>query len=248
MTSGDDSPQSLEDLCADAYPPGQVFEPADMPREGDPLHAPAEELAVAWRRQWQPGQEVRVRFLDGDPSVQERVRRHATTWLEFANLAFNFGNHPNAEIRVTFVGAGYWSHVGTDALQVPRDRPTMQLGGFHAGTDEIALRRTVLHEFGHAIGCVHEQASPAVEIPWEPERVYAHYQAWQGWDRAKTYRNVLYRYSAEGVRFTSHDPESIMQYPIPAALTRGGFSIGWNDDLSAGDRDFIARMYPAVRR
>jgi hypothetical protein len=245
MTFDDRTPAEAYHLCVDAYPPGELFDATALPRVADPLRASTDELAMAWRRQWQPGQEVRVRFLDGDPPLHQRVRQHATAWLEFANLAFDFGNHPNAEIRVTFTGNGYWSHVGTDALRVPQDDPTMQLGGFRRDTDEVVFHRTVLHEFGHAIGCIHEQASPAAEIPWDPAKVYAYYRDWQGWDEPKTYQNVLRRYSAEGVRYTSHDPDSIMQYPVPATLTHGGFSIGWNDDLSEGDRAFIARMYPA---
>jgi hypothetical protein len=35
-----------------------------------------------------------------------------------------------------------------------------------------------------------------------------------------------------------------MQYPVPAHLTRNGYEIGWNTELSAGDQSFIARMYP----
>jgi hypothetical protein len=233
------------DLCVDAFPPGERFDPSWLPRGADLLTAPSEELALSWRRQWQPGQELRVRFLDGERQVQQRVRQHAVAWLEFANLAFDFGEHATAEIRVTFTGAGYWSHVGTDALRVPRDAPTMQLGGLGSHTEEVAFRRTVLHEFGHALGCIHEQASPAADIPWDVDKVYAFYRDWQGWDRQTTHDNVLLRYSAADLHFTRHDPASIMQYPVPETLTRRRFSVGWNDDLSDSDRSFITRMYPS---
>jgi hypothetical protein len=233
------------DLCVDAYRPGERFDPDELPRLADLFRASSEELAVAWRRQWQAGQELRVRFLDGDGAVHERVREHAVSWLDHAHLGFVFGNHPAAEIRVNFSGNGYWSHVGTDALLVDQDAPTMQLGGFAPDTDDVVLRRTVLHEFGHAIGCIHEQASPAADILWDTEKVYAFYREWQGWDRPATYANVLQRYPAQELCLTVHDPESIMQYPVPATLTRNGFSVGWNNDLSAGDRSFVARMYPA---
>jgi len=33
-------------------------------------------------------------------------------------------------------------------------------------------------------------------------------------------------------------------YPIPAAWTTDGFSVGLNEDLSATDRDFIREAYP----
>jgi len=234
------------DVCVDAYPPGESFDPSILPRGTDPLTASAEELALAWRRQWQPGQELRVRFLDGDRALHRRVEEHATAWLSFANLGFRFGQQARSEVRVTFTGSGFWSQVGTDSLRVAQDDPTMQLGGLRADSDEVVLRRTVLHEFGHALGCIHEQASPAAQIPWDDAKVYAFYREWQGWDQRTTYENVLRRYSAAELRFTAHDPRSIMQYPVPAELTLGGFSVPWNDDLSEGDRSFIARMYPTA--
>lgn len=233
------------DLCVDAYVDGERFGPAVLPRQADLLRASAEELALAWQRQWQPGQELRISFLDGEPGLHRRVERHARTWLDHANLAFTFGRYADAEIRVTFHGDGYLSLVGTDALRAPRTRPTMQLGGFTADSDDAELRRTVLHEFGHAIGCIHEQASPAAAIPWDEGKVYLFYRAWQGWDDETIKANVLQRYSAAATRYSDYDPDSIMQYPVPASLTTNGFSVGWNTELSAGDESFIARMYPA---
>jgi hypothetical protein len=233
------------DLCADAYVGGERFDPALLPRPTDLLHAPPEELAVAWRRQWQPGQELRIRFMDGEPELHRRVRAHAESWLDHANLGFAFGSYADAEIRVSFEGRGYWSLIGTDAMRAGWAAVTMQLGGFTATDDDIPLRRAVLHEFGHAIGCIHEQASSAAVIPWDEARVYEFYRDWQGWDDETIYENVLRRYSPQTVRFSTFDPASIMQYPVPAHLTRGGYEVGWNNDLSAGDKSFIGRMYPA---
>jgi len=34
---------------------------------------------------------------------------------------------------------------------------------------------------------------------------------------------------------------------VPARLTRGGYEVGWNNELSAGDKSFIRRMYPDER-
>ncbi|MEV0660625.1 hypothetical protein ACIBI3_12345 [Actinomadura luteofluorescens] len=233
-------------LCVDAYPPGEGFVAVESAQATDPRAAPREELAVSSNRKWQTGQELRVSFLNGDTEVRKRIQRHAETWLEFANLKFAFGNFGRAEIRISCQGAGYWSYVGTDALQVDPREPTMVLDGFHGETDETELRRVVLHEFGHAIGCVHEQASPAARIPWDAAKVYDFYQKWQGWDRETTFNNVLRRYPGSEVHHTPHDPDSIMQYAVPSELTHGGFSIGWNSELSAGDRAFIAQMYPGA--
>jgi hypothetical protein len=43
--------------------------------------------------------------------------------------------------------------------------------GISANTPEEQFRRTVLHEFGHALGLVHEHATPAGGIKWNREQV-----------------------------------------------------------------------------
>jgi hypothetical protein len=103
----------------------------------------------------------------------------------------------------------------------------------------------VLHEFGHAIGLGHEHESPtASSIPWDKEAVYAYYLRTQGWDRHQVDVQVLDRYSVTGTNYTAFDPESIMLYPIPDELTIGSYSVGFNTQLSATDKAFMASQYP----
>jgi len=47
---------------------------------------------------------------------------------------------------------GSWSYIGTDATKLPLESFTMNLGSVD--------RPTVLHEFGHALGLIHEHQSP----------------------------------------------------------------------------------------
>jgi hypothetical protein len=232
------------DFCFDRYADPEGFDPNALPDPVDLRRASHEELAMAWRKNWAPGQELRIRFLDGDADLHERVQVIARKWLEYANLVFNFGNHAEAELRITFRGNGYSSSVGTDATTIPQDQDTMMLGGLSTETPQEEFRRPVLHEFGHAIGCIHEQAQPAAEIPWDTAAVYRFFRRWQGWDDQTIHHNVLRRYTAAEARFSEYDPDSIMQYPVPEELTIGDFSIGWNTDLSEQDKSFIRRMYP----
>ena len=233
-------------ICVDKYLPGERFNEKKLPSPVDIRSTSRDELALARYKLWEPpGQILRLRFLDGDKELHRRVEAHARKWLEYANLRFEFGNYPDAVIRITFTGPWYESLIGTDAANCPDPEPTMALGGFTARTDDLEMQRVVLHEFGHALGCVHEQASPSVNIPWDEEKVYAYYAKHNGWDKETTYWNVLKRYSQSEVKATlQHDPQSIMQYAVPKELTKGNFEIGWNTTLSETDKTFIKTMYP----
>jgi hypothetical protein len=233
-----------DDICLDAYVDGERFGPWTFPHDMDLFSLGPEELALVWDWRWQPGQQLRISFLDGSRELRLRVERYARIWLDHANLEFTFGNRPDAEIRITFTGTGSRSLVGTNAVRQRRDQPTMWLGGIAARhTDGLRVQRTVLHEFGHAIGCIHEQASPASSIPWDEAKVYQEFRR-LGWDDKTIRSNILVRYSPRGTRFSKYDAKSIMQYPVSSKWTKNGFTIGWNTELSRLDKSFISRMYP----
>jgi serralysin len=104
---------------------------------------------------WKNGSRLRVRFLDGQDSVQAKVAHIAQEWTRFANLQLEFCDEPNAEIRVSFAGDESKSRVGSAALSVPPDQPTMYLGWLTPESPEDEYTQVVLHEFGHALGCHH---------------------------------------------------------------------------------------------
>src|SRR5699024_4077145 len=56
--------------------------------------------------------------------------------------------------------------------------------------------------------------------------------------------NIFEVYSEESTNHTESDPTSIMEYAIPDSLTIGSYSIGWNTEFSAADREFMSRQYP----
>lgn len=194
---------------------------------------------------WTPGQTLRVRFLNGSVTLQSKVMSYAKQWESFANIKFTKVTSGTSEIRIAFDNAGHWSYVGKDNLSIPQSQKTMNLQ-FTSNTAEIEIRRTTLHEFGHALGLGHEHQNPTVNIQWKVQAVYAYY-AQMGWSQQKVNEQVLTKYQWAQTQHTNHDSKSIMQYPVPASLTTNGVSIPWNSQLSATDKDFIGKMYSTQR-
>ena len=103
----------------------------------------------------------------------------------------------------------------------------------------------MLHEFGHALGCVHEHQNPAGGIQWNEDAVYEYYGGPpNNWSMAEVEHNVLQTYDENLTVHTQVDPASIMMYPIPPGLTLGGFEIELNTQLSPTDKEFIRKAYP----
>ena len=102
------------------------------------------------------------------------------------------------------------STIGTGAKGFPQDQPTTTFGWFTDSTADDEFSRTVVHEFGHVIGCIHEQSSPLANIPWNKPVVYDYFFKSQGWDQAKVDYNLFYVAPQDQTMETSFDRTSIM--------------------------------------
>lgn len=202
--------------------------------------------AVERMKLWENGRTLKVKFLDGDASVQAKVQAIAKEWESLANLKLEFVGSGAAQIRISFAEKGFsWSTVGSDALTVGSAAATMNYGWLEPDTDLREYQRVVRHEFGHALGMIHEHQNPAAQgqIPWDKPKVYAYY-AQQGWSKEDVDFNIFEVYREESTNHTSFDPTSIMEYAVPDALTVGSYAIGWNTEFSPLDIEFMKRQYP----
>ena len=196
---------------------------------------------------------LNVRFLNGSQFVRDKVKQFAPVWSRYANIKFNFVDTGAADIRVAFKykntanakeDQGSWSYIGTGALAKENNEPTMNFGWFDETTGDEEFRRTVLHEFGHALGMIHEHQSPSATFEWNKPAVYQYYEQSQNWNAAKVENNIFRKYNSSQTQFTDYDPNSIMHYSFPKEFILAGSAVGWNTDLSENDKLFISAIYP----
>lgn len=239
----------LPKVCIDkiiGQPPPPYVASRDMQRRirefDEPLRA-----AIVWQKKWPAGRPITVRFLEGDPYVQNKVKEMAMDWTNYGNLKFEFVNgKQDADIQIAFQqGDGSWSYIGTDANTIPPGEPTMNFGWFDQSTPDKEFSRTTKHEFGHALGLIHEHQNPGDGINWNKDAVYNGLGGPpNNWPRETVDHNMFERYSKTITQYTDVDPNSIMMYFIPAEWTTDHKSFGENVfDLSDTDKQFIKGQY-----
>ena len=215
--------------------------------QGKPVGAGTTRAALQKDSKWKSADLITIAFMSGDEALKNRVRDTAKRWVAptLANLRFVFDDTADADIRISFDrGDGSWSTVGTTCRRVPKAKATMNFGWIDANSAEDELRSVVLHEFGHALGLIHEHQSPVGGFKWNRQAVIDELSGPpNNWPVEEIEFNVLDPASPDDVTATTMDPNSIMMYPIPASWTTDGSSTGFNSDLSPIDEKFIKKQY-----
>ena len=220
-----------------------------------------------------------IEFLDGWTFRDERnlVEKAVRDWTSKSNIVPLFVSNGKSDIRVKFddIKTGEW-HVKTENVGAPLgDRNT------HWNSNEYTMYlatdfsyATALHEFGHALGLVHEHLNPKFleYFKWREDTKLPEFGTTQFYKKigdstgfssnTDIYHNLFAIREVDEER-SSFDMASVMTYYISKefleilpntppgieAAFENNRGIPDNAKLSKGDREFIVQCYgPALNR
>jgi hypothetical protein len=134
---------------------------------------------------------------------------------EINKIAMDSSTYPN--IRISFnPDTGAYSQLGKENLRVPATEETMNLGWLDEpsaweGNDYGVIK----HEFGHAIGLIHEHTRADHPLNLKNKQLlYDIFQVTQGWDPATVESNVVQPWAIDTLNSSVYDPDSIMHYRL----------------------------------
>lgn len=200
---------------------------------------------------WDNGKVLYVKFLGngGSQKIREKVKKAAKEWEKYANITFNFIENGNAHIRVLLTNVGGCnSKLGTDASTVDPNEKTMNIDTnffYNYGQlFDVLLSSTIQHEFGHALGLMHEHFYKN-QIPWNKEVVYKECaQAPNNWDKATVDYQIFRQFDGIYTNGFQYDKLSIMHYGFSANWTLNNTVIEPNFVISEKDKETIGLLYP----
>lgn len=177
--------------------------------------------------------EMRARKLSPEDAVELIVTEIVAPAA--AGISFEFVKE-GGDVRVQFMPSGGSSSlVGTQCLS-SQDDYTVTFGWMDVGT--------IVHEFFHVLGMLHEHQNPQGGIKWDEEAVYEWAEETQGWDEQTTFNNILKRYATNQITGSVFDSKSVMLYFFPAELTANHMGTKQNLRPSEIDIKWINAMYP----
>ena len=193
---------------------------------------------------WRQHSTITIAFMDTSPAFRAFIQKHIEkNYAPLINLKLNFVEGTQGDIRISTSAdiKGDWSIIGTGALTVPANEPTMHLD---LNKTEEMFKMNILHEFGHALGLRHEHKHPDRTLDFNLPRMYELYKKQFNFDKVEVYEQILQKLNPADIIASDYDPTSIMHYNLSRLVLWKQKSTGYNAKLSNHDKALLQSIYP----
>lgn len=201
-----------------------------------------------------------VQFLSGDVELNTLVANIAKEWHNHCGARFEFPAYDpkvklaHSDIRIEYIPGKWWSCIGRFTTGVPQDQPTMALDSSKIRPSASATkadldfgRANTLHEFGHALGLIHEHQRPDRPIEFVPDKnLYEYYEKAWGWASSQVDFDIKIKQPVSGnlVGTVPFDMYSIMMYWFPYGVLAPSDKLRQQIDKSNAKVSSDSVVYP----
>lgn len=195
---------------------------------------------------WNLEDTIRIKFLNGEAEMQQKVKEYAAEWLKYAALYFEYvGTEEEADVKISFDGdtrALSWAAIGTDCRLIPQNEASLNFYNLGQET-EAGVKAEILRGFGHVLGLGFEHKNPNSLLVFANDMfIQMNYGL-----TAEDVVELKELYTTNQSNYTEYDNASIMVITIPTLLLTPAtrqYATTRNQELSEMDKKFIAEVYP----
>jgi hypothetical protein len=217
---------------------------------------------------WPQHEEIKIHFMRnefeyGDKKYPDsKYTEEKAKWVEetiekyiapFVNLKFVWNvSQEKSNVRISFLeDLGSFSYVGSDSLEAKKEEITMNLGWLDNADeyDSIIFKNTgvvVVHEFGHAIGMIHEHQRGDEPFRWDKNKVYK--QLGPGtindWTKSEVDEQIFETSKMSTLNASRFDSHSVMEYIFPDSYFTVSPNLVPTKYLSNLDIVWMNKTYP----
>lgn len=207
---------------------------------------------------WKPGRQLKVYFsiFNENPKIIDEILLVANEWSKHCSIHFVLEKQKEiADIYVSLKsGYGFYSAIGLQSkVYISKNQPSMNLDpscglkfGFSKRKELIFkyCKSLILHEFGHALGLIHEHQRSNRPFTWDKRYIKENYLK-LGMPTFKIAKeNILKICNVNNMVKSRFDYKSIMIYPFDKKMVKEKFGIPIPLELSKSDKIKISKIYP----